>query len=96
MMMNKKQKKCIWTGLIVFVLMGLFPPWVSMDESHHLFSEPSYTGAALYSSSGYSFLLTPPRSAAWLDLTRLIAQWIMVVVITAWFFYLKSGAEAKK
>ncbi len=26
--MNKKQLTAMWTGIIVFVVMGLFPPWI--------------------------------------------------------------------
>ncbi len=26
--MNKKQLLSMWTGIIVFVVMGLFPPWI--------------------------------------------------------------------
>jgi hypothetical protein len=53
--MNRKQKICLWVGISVIVLMGLFPPWVQTvlnqktgqmhidrrwSHGHRLFSDP--------------------------------------------------------
>jgi len=93
MTLNKKQEKCIWIGLIIFILMGLFPPWVSMYETGNSITG-DYAGVAVYSSSGYGFILSPPtRRPAWVDLTRLIPQWIMLTVLTMWVVYLKRDKK---
>ena len=37
--MNKKQKICLWAGIVIIVLMGIFSPWMHdgrIDASHLL------------------------------------------------------------
>jgi len=46
--MNGKQKMILWVGIIVVVLMGLFPPTVG-----------SYTPVTLNNTNGYYFKLRP-------------------------------------
>jgi hypothetical protein len=94
--MNRKQKISLWAGIIVFVAMGLFPPWYHTQDT--------------WSDYRYSFLWHPPMSRYYerailqrlyfdpetgrpnqsfrpdlcyqLDLHRLYVQWAMVVVAT--------------
>lgn len=89
--MNMKQKKVIWIGLIIFILMGLFPPWVSHYERF-----ASQTGTTLYKADSYGFILFPPSYSAWVDLSRLIPQWLMLSVLTAWIVYLKRDQKPEK
>lgn len=83
--MNRKQQICLWAGIIVFVLMGVFPSWYHTRET-----------ATQYR---YSFLLAPPSGSytpdgQWrarptlgfqLDTRRLYVPWIMVAVVTGGF-----------
>jgi hypothetical protein len=91
--MNKKQKKVIWIALIIFILMGLFPPWVSMCEIGSGIGD--YSGVSVYRSSDYSFILSPPRKSAWIDLSRLIPQWLMLSVLTTWMVYIRNDQNLK-
>ncbi|MEE8262910.1 MAG: hypothetical protein V3R83_10650, partial [Gammaproteobacteria bacterium] len=50
--MNTKQKLCVWLGIGVFVLMGLFPPWVYRLDAKQYRVEKS---------AGYSLLISPPE-----------------------------------
>jgi hypothetical protein len=78
--MNQKQKICLWLGIIVFVLMGIFPPW-TLPVNYH--------GAKLQRNCGYKCILTPPEIsleeasvATSIDFSRLCVQWAMVAVVT--------------
>jgi len=75
--MNLGQKICLWIGIVLIVLMGIFPPWVAATP-----------GGGNYIGSGYSFILNPPNLQSeelWrcrIDFPQLMAQWSMVAVIT--------------
>jgi hypothetical protein len=64
--MNWKQKTCLWIGVAVIVLMGLFPPW----ESHY--------GSLV----AYSFTMYPPCGRCFVDTSSLCLQWFTVTVVT--------------
>jgi hypothetical protein len=49
--MSSKKRLVLGVGLLVMVVMGLYPPWVVT------YSYP--TGSVAY-SAGYGFLLSPP------------------------------------
>lgn len=75
--MNGKQKLCLWIGIAVIVLMGLFPPWMAARP-----------GGGDYVAGGYAFILFPrdqygePLWLARIDFAQLAAQWAMVAVVT--------------
>ena len=81
--MNVKQKVCIWIGIVAFVMMGIFPPWVYRVD---------IIRGQVEASAGYSFLASPPepkepwnwssrRTTVRIDFTRLLIQWTMVMVL---------------
>lgn len=85
--MNTKQRKFLWVGLIVFLLSGIFPPWVQVFNDGRTYCEKD---------QGYSFLMNPPEVrfdsatyAMWykmqfsmkIDITRLVIQWIIILVL---------------
>jgi hypothetical protein len=82
--MNKNQKKVIIVGLVLIVLMGLFPPWI------HTFNVKAVN---IERAGNYGFMFSPPppernlsflNEKLWgvrLDVSRLLIQWILVVVI---------------
>ncbi len=71
--MNRKQRRAIWVGVVLIVLMGLLPPWQRVY------------GRDGRVSASYSLLFDPPENAV-IDTTRLLIQWFLVVgarVVTA-------------
>jgi len=80
---STKNRWTIWVGLILFVLMGLCPPWVHTMEIGRDMPLIDVPGA-------YGWLFappTPPKSAGLygtrLDHTRLVLQWgLLVLVVT--------------
>jgi hypothetical protein len=72
--MNKKQKIVLMIGIIVFLLIGIFPPWV-------LISSPE-NSARLEGAIGYSFIIFSPNHG-WcrIDISRLMVEWITMVVV---------------
>lgn len=84
--MNQKQTIVMWIGIIVFVLMGLFPPYLY-----------GAIKAGCYGFAGHYFILNPPVGggaatrellqplALQIDIGQLCVQWAMVAVITGGF-----------
>lgn len=74
---NAKQLKMFQIGLLVAVLMGIFPPWVD-----NFSIDLNGTNMHSQGSAGYGFILNPPTAAAWhtisLDFGRLCIQWLVV------------------
>ena len=76
--MNKKQKNCLWIGIAVIVLMGLFPPVakrgrILVDGYGKTYGENNKTYVA------YDFIFD---TGAPVVLSNLIVQWIIVSAIT--------------
>jgi hypothetical protein len=85
--MNKNQKKVIMAGLVVIVLMGLFPPWV-----HTVNVSTKLRTIKIERAGNYGLLFSPPTpadketfvSGYWgvhLNVSRLLIQWILVMVV---------------
>lgn len=78
--MNRRQTTCLWAGIAVFVLMGLFPPWYvppsSTPRSRDNYIQP--VGWADFHR--YQFFFT--KNPGPIDMPRLVIQWIIVAVVT--------------
>ena len=79
--MSPKQKTILWIGIVLIVIMGLYPPWIITG---------SWQGGQTENPGGYYFLTNPPTPdykettgipGAKVDFSRLVIQWIIVVVI---------------
>lgn len=88
MNINEKQKKLIIIGVVVIILMGIFPPWTYTFK---------YKTANSSEPAGYGFILSPPakKSKALphgieLDVTRLCVQWLIVSFATGLGVFLTS------
>jgi len=73
---NAKQRKIFQIGLLVAVLMGIFPPWTDT------FSVDS-NGTNVHSQgSEYAFIFNPPAATTFhtvsLDFGRLCIQWVVL------------------
>jgi len=88
-------QKVVGVGLIVFVLMSLFPPWTYTFDRQSTYSEKP---------AGYAFILKspPPERNSYyhgirIDTTRLFIQWIVLGVIIGGLVILtKEKAERRK
>lgn len=63
---NHRQQICLWMGIAIFVLIGLFPPWLCVSKGGRL------------RSAGNAFIL----SSGYVNVSRLCFQWAVVAVIT--------------
>jgi len=72
--MNQKQEVALWVGIIIFVLMGLFPPCMS-----------SYSDSAAYYFTGHCFIFDLYHYRV--DVPHLLAGWAMVAVVTGGLIY---------
>lgn len=89
--MTKKQKIVTWLGIIVVVIMGLFPPWKALISN-----------IILTQIVGYRFIFNPYYTfgevEGWeremtiiqIDVIRLLVQWILVVVLVGSYLFLTS------
>ncbi|MFZ0034663.1 MAG: hypothetical protein WAK60_06725 [Sedimentisphaerales bacterium] len=75
--MSRKQKICLWIGIVVFILMGLFPPSMYDGGVVNLVGEGETETRCF---KGYMFILN--NTDMLIDVSRLFVQWIMVAVIT--------------
>jgi hypothetical protein len=68
-------------GVGVIALMALFPPWISYQRGYRVIK-------------GYYFLFTGPKrdysgiAVGEVDISRLLVQWFMVVVLAGFLLYL--------
>lgn len=85
------QKFTLFCGTVVFVLCGLFPPWLYTYDS---------TGTHARSNAGCSFILSPPlnlnrgtstANGIQLDTTRLLIEWACVLAATGAGWLLTTG-----
>ena len=83
------QKFTLFCGAVVFVLCGLFPPWLYTHDS---------TGTHSRSNAGCSFILSPPlklgmyvTAGIQLDTSRLLIEWACVLAATGAGWLLTTG-----
>jgi len=99
---NKKQKICLWAGIAVIVLMGIFPPTrrgyepavripPGIRPPPGIPSRPIYVKPAHY---GYTFLLTAKTSE--IGFHKLFLQGAVVAVITLSLLSIFSKTESQK
>lgn len=94
--MNVNQKKCLMLGIIVIVIMGVFPPW-------RMYSCFPKSNMKRYEPMGYSFIAEPPKPS-WqaitkgvaIDLPRLLIQWAIVAAITGGLIVCFKGEKDKE
>jgi len=98
--MNKKQKYCLWIGIVVIVLMGIFPP-----TRRGYFYKDHYGGFGPnkeermkpldYSfHSGYTFLFSAEVSD--IGFGKLIVQWAVVAVVTGGLIFTFGDKKDEK
>ena len=70
----KKQLIILWIGIGLVVLAILFPPWMRNGSGHRIFE-------------GYGFLFSPPSEFTSIESSRLTAEILIIVLLTAGAFY---------
>lgn len=90
--MNDKQKKCLWAGIALIVVMGLFPPWVVEAQPTFYAAESDGTRRKVQDGfeyrkatrpGPYSWIGYPPTHAKFVDLYRLGIQYFVVAAVTS-------------
>jgi hypothetical protein len=88
--MNRKQKICLWAGIALIVVMGLFPPWVLEREKktkNYLGESMAHEYRYTTEAGPYSWIGSPPwdytSRAKFVDLYRLGIQYFVVAIVTA-------------
>jgi len=77
--MNKKQRKIIACAVFAFSVATLFPPWI-YTRSHEI--------------AGYGCIFAPPsfgRSAVGIDTSRLMLEWVCILVVAGAACFFLSG-----
>lgn len=83
--MNKKQRICLWIGIAVIVLMGIFPP---VQRTHRSFGLELYGNGndeTYETTIGYGFILATGDGAV--VFSNILVQWIVVSIITGGLIY---------
>ena len=70
--MNRVQRAIATMGLVLILLMGLFPPW-------------RVPVGARSESYGYNLIVMTPLPFAIIDTNRLAVQWVTVLLVTLGF-----------
>lgn len=73
--MNRIQKNILVIGIIVIVLMAIYPPWTFTG---YILS----SGFAIPEQAGDYALITKPPGSCKIDLRRLGVQWAVVAIAT--------------
>jgi hypothetical protein len=84
--MNRKQIICLWIGIIIIVLMGIFPPWSAYKGDGECYLL-------------HKFILFQPAEKnipARIDTGHLFVQWIMVAVVTGGLIFTFRDKKEKK
>ncbi len=79
--MNRKQKICLWIGIIVIVLMGIFPPLkFGCYQPDAVWAVDMSLWARRFHSFGYErlWMLEEPE----IGFSKLLIQWSIVAIAT--------------
>src|SRR5262249_54782845 len=76
--MNEQQKTTLLIGALVFLAMGLYPPWMTENAERPSLMAPPV--AVTHHSGRYDWIFDPPPSS-YIDMSRLSVQWLVVVVV---------------
>ena len=87
--LNDRQRIIVVGGVILFVLMTLYPPWKQTWSHGSSYSEWSL---------GYALIVLPPQGekvsntfGVRIDFSRLILQWLILTAATGFFVFIWPG-----
>ena len=88
--LSKRQQTILWLGIIVFLLINAFPPWIA------LLHPPDYPDSV---SIGYAFIFAPPKSPfgyesyVAINFGRLFIQWGVILLATIAGIFLRKKSS---
>lgn len=93
MTLNSKQLRILIAGVVIFVAIGLFPPWTYTFNAESIPSEKP---------AGYALIVSPPNPeqavpvfGVRLDISRLLIQWLVLVAATGSLLLLTKEPHSK-
>lgn len=93
MILNRTRRIVLILGVVVFVLMGLFPPWTYVFHIQTVHSEKP---------AGYAFIAEPPMPehndapfGVKIDISRLVVQWLVLSAATSLCIFM-TGPRKKE
>lgn len=94
MILNEKQRKVVILGIVLFILMGLFPPWIYTLNAQSINREKP---------AGYALIISPPEPeknavafGVKIDISRLIVQWLVLATATGFGVFMASQRNGDK
>jgi len=91
--LNSQQRKIVVISIAIFVLIGLFPPWVYTFKHKDTYSAKS---------AGYAFIAVAPppeqdtlAHGVKIDLSRLLIQWVLLVGVSGGVLLLAPRKEGE-
>jgi len=94
--MNNEQMNATWFGLVLFIAMGAYPPWVhsyAVKPDTQPSNQPVLTSQLVCDSIGYSWIWKPPGRPGGVrpDIARLSIQWVgLIAVFGLWIYALRT------
>ena len=93
MTLNQKQVRILIGAAVIFVAMGLFPPWTFTLHWASVHREKP---------AGYALIAWPPKPGRYdpeygvrLDIRRLFVQWLVLVAATSGLLLLTRETDSK-
>jgi len=94
MILNEKQRKVVIIGIVLFIIMGLFPPWIYTLNAESVNREKP---------AGYALIISPPEPeknavvfGVKIDISRLIIQWLVLAAATGFGVFVASQSNGDK
>lgn len=91
MTINKNQRKILIVGVVLFILIGVFPPWIYTLDARSVSSQKP---------AGYFLIIEPPEPersgvayGVEVDINRLIIQWLVAAAATGLGFFLAQNEK---
>lgn len=85
--MNRTQKTIILIAIFCIVAMVIYPPWVRSTK---------YLGNMTTRPCGYTFICLPPDYARFIDLYRLSAQLVGVLIFATGLCFVCSTTKRRR
>jgi len=93
MTFNPKQLRILTAAGVIFVAMGLFPPWTYTLDMQSIHREKP---------AGYALIVSPPNPekdapafGVRLDISRLLIQWLVLAAATGGLLLLTREPDSK-